>query len=668
MTIADQLISIANTKAAIKTAIEAKGVTVGTAAFDQYPSKITAISGGGETIPEWVRPSDWLAMPSFTAGEQKVAILMAVFDNETNAVAFYNSGATTVDWGDGTVTNYPAGTQAERVYDYASISSGTLSTRGYKQVLITITPQAGQNLTVLNLRQVHSIVKSSTNPIPRNYLDVQISAPNCTALALGDSSNNSFAVPLCERVEIKEIGNIMSTLGLCAYHYSLQSFSMPVKASVTDASFMFLECRLLREVNNSSFDSASNTISMFQNCVNLVKVTGNFSASTSIFAMFDGCNLLSEIDATFGSQITSCSSAFRNCYALKSIPSFNLSNSCTSTQSLFEGCAKIKVFPDLNMTGVTFASSMFYRCISLESISNLSMPAVTSADSLFYECASLNSVSFSSFSPISANNIFVNCRLLQNISGLTTTNCTSIANGFNGCISLESIPSISLALVTTIGAGLFSQCKSLAKINASGALQAFSVTDCALSPSALNTLYQNLGGPVTSKTLTVTNNYGAATVSKTGCGVTTYSTTVTQSNTTGLAVGQLVTGTGISTSMAVTTVGSTDRVNRYLHGLPNGKRVAFVALSGTSGIAIKTVYYVINADADGFQLSLTPGGAAIDLVNDGSGTITYPTFITGITTNTNFTVDVPASITSSVTLVARKDDISLATLRGWTVV
>lgn len=48
-TTADKLNKLSQTKAAIKTAIEAKGVTVGDATFADYPSKIQAISGGGGT-------------------------------------------------------------------------------------------------------------------------------------------------------------------------------------------------------------------------------------------------------------------------------------------------------------------------------------------------------------------------------------------------------------------------------------------------------------------------------------------------------------------------------------------------------------------------------------------------------------------------------------------
>ncbi|MDD2988936.1 MAG: BspA family leucine-rich repeat surface protein [Zoogloea sp.] len=677
MTIADQLTSIANTKAAIKTAIEAKGVTVGAVAFDQYPSKIASITAG-ESIAAWSRPADWLAMPSFAAGEQKVAILMAIFDNETNAVAFYNSGAYTVDWGDGTTTNHSASSQAEKIYNYSAISTSTLSSRGYKQVLITITPQAGQNLTGLNLRQVHSTVKISTNPIPRNYLDVQISAPNCTALALGDNSSNYYAVPLCERVEIKEIGNITSTSAWCAYHYSLQSFIMPVKASVTNTSNMFQECRSLREVLNAVFTGATNTSATFKDCTNLAKITGNFSASTNIINMFQGCTALKEIDATFSSQIVNCGAAFQNCISLKAIPSLNLSNSCTSTANLFEGCRAITSAPDLNMFAVTNASNMFLNCSALEAAPTLTIgTALVSTDSIFQGCLSLkeiplfNTANVTGLSNWIYGGIFKDCVNLQKVPAFDTGKTTTFAQVFNGCMALEEVPALNMALVSTTDSystyQAFENCKSLAKIGVYGALQSFSVANCALSASALTTLYQNLGGPVTSKTITVTNNFGAASVSKTSCGTTTYSTTVTQSNTTGLAVGQLVTGTGINTAVSVTTAGSTDRVNRYMHSLPNGKRVAFVTLTGTSGIAVKTIYYVVNADTDGFQLSLTPGGAVVDLVNDGSGTITYPTFITGITTNTSFTVDVPASSTGTNTLVARMDDTSWATLRGWAV-
>jgi len=53
MTIASQLTTLNNTKSAIKSAIEAKGVTVGTVPFSSYPSKISEISSGSLPAVVW---------------------------------------------------------------------------------------------------------------------------------------------------------------------------------------------------------------------------------------------------------------------------------------------------------------------------------------------------------------------------------------------------------------------------------------------------------------------------------------------------------------------------------------------------------------------------------------------------------------------------------------
>lgn len=50
MSISSKLQDIANCKIAIKDAIEAKGVTVGSAALSEYANKISQIETGGETI------------------------------------------------------------------------------------------------------------------------------------------------------------------------------------------------------------------------------------------------------------------------------------------------------------------------------------------------------------------------------------------------------------------------------------------------------------------------------------------------------------------------------------------------------------------------------------------------------------------------------------------
>ena len=110
MSIASELQDKINAKAAIKTAIEAKGVTVGDIKLNQYATKIAEIKQGG--TGDWIRPADWLEIDSLVmAGEQKTVGLYAIYQNVnnlgmTNTVAFQVTGNYTVDWGEGLVENF----------------------------------------------------------------------------------------------------------------------------------------------------------------------------------------------------------------------------------------------------------------------------------------------------------------------------------------------------------------------------------------------------------------------------------------------------------------------------------------------------------------------------------------------------------------------------------
>lgn len=70
-----------------------------------------------------------------------------------------------------------------------------------------------------------------------------------------------------------------------------------------------------------------------------------------------------------------------------------------------------------------------------------------------------------------------------------------------------------------------------------------------------------------------------------------------------------------------------DTITETAHGLPNGTRLTLTT-SGTlpTGLATATNYYVVNAATDTFQLSLTPGGAAVNITaasGGGTHTVTW---------------------------------------------
>ena len=128
---------------------------------------------------DWVRPSDWLPMPTgITSANQTFVGLHAVFSEGQNYCAFRfttSAGQYQVDWGDGTVTLHNSNTNAEKEYNYASISNSTLTSRGYKQVMITVTPVSGNFLTC-NFQQRFTTSPSQNVQYTTGFLDCILSS------------------------------------------------------------------------------------------------------------------------------------------------------------------------------------------------------------------------------------------------------------------------------------------------------------------------------------------------------------------------------------------------------------------------------------------------------------------------------------------------------------
>jgi len=67
---------------------------------------------------------------------------------------------------------------------------------------------------------------------------------------------------------------------------------------------------------------------------------------------------------------------------------------------------------------------------------------------------------------------------------------------------------------------------------------------------------------------------------------------------------------------SITGVTSTDVFTKAAHGLLNDAPVVVRSKTGGSGLTVGNVYYVVNKTTDTFQLSLSAGGAAVDLGSD----------------------------------------------------
>jgi hypothetical protein len=127
------------------------------------------------------------------------------------------------------------------------------------------------------------------------------------------------------------------------------------------------------------------------------------------------------------------------------------------------------------------------------------------------------------------------------------------------------------------------------------------------------------------------------------------------------------TGTPLTTGRAVTFTDAGDLVTLNAHGLQNGDEISFSAITTTTGIVINRIYYVVNAATNTFQVAATVGGAAINLVTNGTGTVRYNPTITAIGTG-NVTISRPTgAIASAAALSFRQLKTATAIHKGWAI-
>jgi surface protein len=330
------------------------------------------ILSNNNTSGTWRRPEDWLPMPmGITSANQIFVGLHAVIENGDNYVAFLfttSTGQYQVDWGDGTTTLHNSNTIAQKQYDFATYDTGntTLTSRGYKQAMITVTPVSG-NLLTCNFQQRFVTVPAQNQAYSTGFLDCILSMPN--ASSGGSIVFGGFTVrhAYVERFNVLTIGAATSTNSMFVECRSLQSVPLFNTANVTGMGSMFVECRSLQSV--PLFNTAN---------------------VTSMSFMFSGCFSLQSVPLFSTANVTSMTFMFQNCQSLQSVPLFNTAN-VTIMSSMFQSCISLQSVLSFNTANVTNMSSMFNICQSLNSIPALSTASITSDFTTFANAAnSLN--------------------------------------------------------------------------------------------------------------------------------------------------------------------------------------------------------------------------------------------------------------------------------------
>ena len=537
-TIADKLVTLDGIKTDIREAIEAQGVIVPNPGdFGTYAGLIANIEGGGGEVADYERPADWLELPEVLETDQKMVALFAVHEAQKNIVAFTVSGDYTVDWGDGTTVDYSAGSVASHNYVYENLGAETWSDRGYRQAILTITPQDGQDITSFELSGYPC---SSPQPIRPTYtfLDVVLSFPNCDEFSFGyglvgimgidsvlkmlesfemrssflsvSSYNNLFRNAFTLRRAVVKANEAVTDMGnMFRNCYSLVSVSLSGTSSVTDMRYMFTYCHSLVSVPLFDTSEVTNMSYMFGYCYSLASVPlFDTSEVTHMSNMFEGCHSLVSVPLFDTSEVTTMESMFRNCHSLVSVSLFDTSE-VTTMESMFRDCYSLVSVSLSGTSSVTTMQSMFNGCYSLVSVSLSGTSSVTSMRSMFSDCYSLTSVPLFDTSEVtSMRSMFRDCYSLTSVPPFDTSEVTSMQDMFSGCYSLTSVPPFDMSNVTNV-ISMFAFCRSIKRVQAPLRISA-SLNNASMEYDALvETITSLVPGDYT---LTIANNPGAAAV------------------------------------------------------------------------------------------------------------------------------------------------------------
>ena len=457
-------------------------------------------------LTQWIRPANWLPLPSMTAGDQMFAGLLAVYPGDPaltgptasgNFVAFSVTGCTyTVDWGNGTTQSYSAGATAQYNFDFGSISAATTITgveglSGYRQTVITAYPTvAGTTFSGINL----SAKYFESGVFFDNYLGTNW-APTWLDMRIAGSDISSFKfnTPFNNRIKQFEwVGNsgITNGVGLFSSAKKIKSFiGTSWTSNIIDFANMFSSCTSLETIPLLNTANGTNFTNMFLSCSNLYTIPLLNTASGTYFStMFRLCTSLEMIPLLNTSSGTSFNAMFSSCPNLQTIPLLDTSSG-TNFAGMFTLCPNIQTIPLLDTSSGTDFSSMFNTCSSLETI-----PLLNTANGLTF------------------HSMFANCSSLETIPLLDTSKGKNIQSMFQSCSSLQTIPLLDFRAVTTAGTSIFPNCSNLKQAATQWAAAPsvpLSFDGCNLSPRALDQIFTNLPTVTGSKICNVSNNWGS---------------------------------------------------------------------------------------------------------------------------------------------------------------
>jgi len=276
--------------------------------------------GGGGAAPApsggYVPPSDWIELPSITAGENKFAGVVAVWNVSTNYITVdvtVDSGTWSVDWGDGnSQTGIASGTVAEHNLTYDG-ATGDLTTRGYKTALVVVTTSGG-NITGIDLTNRHS---GASDTYISPWLNIRLAGSSISTFDIAGSQTTIGALEQLDFVGSNSITNFGAFFSQCTALVKVANLDTSSATSMTNHT----STSYIKELPPYDFSGATSLVAVFGGFYGDEINISDMSTLTSASQMFSGSRTVKVINITDGStgSLTSLSQFARNANSLQYI-------------------------------------------------------------------------------------------------------------------------------------------------------------------------------------------------------------------------------------------------------------------------------------------------------------------------------------------------------------
>ena len=418
----------------------------------------------------------------------------------TEGASYYVINATTNTF---QISNTAAGGTA-----VALTTNGTATLLPYKLAIVTITPQAGNNITTLDFAVLHSLFNTG-NLNTSNYhywnigwLDVRFSFPNLTSLVASKLAAPVGANPNPGQFLSHMVSLHIVTSGSASISTQFQQCYNLVSVLIEQCSgslinaFRTCPSLVTASILNTTAANASVTLTDAGDLItrsnhgytngmpvqfsNIVSTTGISASSTTspntyyvinattntfqISSFVNGSAVALTTDGT-ATIATSASNIFNSCPNLRYVY-FNASSSLNYMDSAFSGCAYLSEVYLYNTSTVTNMTAMFQSCRSLQSVPLFNTAAVTTMSYMFYYCSSLRSVpSFNTALVGYTNYMFAYCYSLQSVPAFNAP-LYDTQSMFSNCTSLHTVPALNTSSCTNMQY-MFNGCSLLRKAQVS---------------------------------------------------------------------------------------------------------------------------------------------------------------------------------------------------------